>query len=71
MTKVELSNMRTTIILKDELVQKAMELTKITEKTALIHAGLEALIAQYARQRLAALGGTDPKAKAGLRRKAS
>lgn len=63
--------MRTTVILKDELVKKAMEVTNIKEKTALIHAGLEALIALHARQRLIALGGSDHKAKAGTRRKAS
>ena len=63
--------MRSTLILKDELVQKAMELSKITEKTALIHAGLEALIAQYARERLAALGGTSKKIVLASRRKAS
>lgn len=63
--------MRTTVILRDELVSKAMEITKIKEKTALIHAGLEALIALHARERLASLGGTDPKAKSGTRRKAT
>lgn len=61
---------RTTVILKDDLVKKAMEITKIAEKTALIHAGLEALIALHARARLASLGGTDPKAKSVPRRKA-
>ncbi len=61
--------MRTTIILKDELVKKAMDLTKIEEKTALIHAGLEALIALHARERLISLGGSDSKAKSGRRRK--
>ncbi len=63
--------MRTTVILKDELVAKAMELTKISEKTALLHAGLEALIAMAAQQRLAALGGSDKKAKPTPRRRAS
>lgn len=63
--------MRTTVVLKDDLVKKAMEITKINEKTALIHAGLEALIALHARQRLIALGGSDSKAKSGTRRKAS
>jgi hypothetical protein len=61
--------MRTTIILRDELINKAMELTKIKEKTALIHAGLEALIADAARQRLIALGGKDNKASTSTRRK--
>ena len=62
--------MRTTLILKDEIVKKAMELTKITEKTALVHAGLQSLIAKYARERLIALGGSEKKIKAPGRRKA-
>jgi len=62
--------MRTTLVLKDELVQKAAELTQITEKTALIHAGLEALIARSSRERLAALGGSNPKTKSIPRRRA-
>ena len=61
--------MRTTIILKDDLVLKAMELTKIKEKTALIHAALASLIAQYSRERLISLGGSDKKAKSGSRRR--
>lgn len=48
-----------------------LDLTKISEKTALIHAGLEALIDLHARERLASLGGSDSKAKSGARRKAS
>lgn len=46
-----------------------MEITRITEKTALVHAGLEALITAEAAKRLARLGGSDPKAKAGRRRR--
>ena len=61
--------MRTTLILKDEIVKRAMELTKITEKTALVHAGLQALIAKYARDRLIALGGSEKKAKITNRRR--
>ncbi len=61
--------MRTTLILQDELVHKAAEATQIQEKTALVHAGLRALIEKSARERLAALGGTMPKAFAGRRRR--
>jgi Arc/MetJ family transcription regulator len=61
--------MRTTIILKDEVLKRAAELTGIKEKTALVHAGLEALIEKKAIERLIALGGSDPKAKAGRRRR--
>lgn len=53
--------MRTTLILRDDLVSKASQLTGIEEKTALVHAGLEALIAQAAARRLAALGATEPR----------
>jgi hypothetical protein len=53
--------MRTTLIIDDGLLDRARELTGIQEKTALVRAGLEALIAREAAKRLAALGGTHPK----------
>lgn len=62
--------MRTTLILRDELVRKASSLTGIQEKTALVHAGLEALIAREAARRLAALGATEPRITAPRRRRA-
>ncbi len=52
--------MRTTIIIDKDLLARAEELTGIHEKTALVRAGLEALIAREAGKRLAALGGTMP-----------
>jgi hypothetical protein len=61
--------MRTTLILRDDLVAEARALTKIDEKTALVHAGLEALIAQASAERLAKLGGSDPGAAGGRRRR--
>jgi Arc/MetJ family transcription regulator len=61
--------MRTTLVLRDELVEKAAKLTGIEEKTALLHAGLEALIARESARRLAALGGTEPKLEAPRRRR--
>lgn len=61
--------MRTTLILRDELFRKAAALTGIQEKTALVHAGLEALIASASARRLAALGGTDPRLKLARRRR--
>ena len=54
-------HMRTTLIIDDKLLERARELSGIEEKTALIHAGLEALIALEAGKRLAALGGSQPK----------
>ena len=47
-------HMRTTLILDDALVARARRITGIAEKTALVHAGLEALIAREAARRLAA-----------------
>ena len=56
--------MRTTLILKEHLIRRAGELTGISEKTALVHAGLEALIEKKVRERLAALGGSQPRLRA-------
>jgi len=53
--------MRTTIIIDDALIERARALTGIREKTALVHAGLRALIAREAARRLGALGGTESK----------
>src|SRR6185436_19335692 len=50
--------MRTTLNLNDELINKAANLTGVREKTALIHLGLEALIARESARRLAQLGGS-------------
>ncbi len=55
-----LMHMRTTVILKADLLEEAKTLTGIEEKTALIHAGLEALIAREVAKRLVLLGGTQP-----------
>jgi hypothetical protein len=60
--------MRTTLILRDDVLKRAAELTGTYEKTALVHAGLEALIEKKARERLAALGGSAPHFRAGRRR---
>jgi hypothetical protein len=49
------------LIIDEGLLERARELTGIQEKTALVRAGLEALIAREAAKRLAALGGTQPK----------
>jgi Arc/MetJ family transcription regulator len=50
--------MRTTINIDDAILFKASELTGIKEKTALVRAGLEYLIARESAKRLAKLGGT-------------
>lgn len=51
-------HMRTTLNIDDKLLNKASELSGINEKTALVRAGLEALIAKESRKRLIALGGS-------------
>jgi len=61
--------MRTTIIMDDELIGRARALTGISEKTALVHEGLRALIARESARRLAALGGTDRTARVPTRRR--
>jgi Arc/MetJ family transcription regulator len=61
--------MRTTLILKDDLIKRAMEETGITEKTEVVHRGLEELLRTLAYQRLSSLGGYDRQAKAPSRRK--
>jgi Arc/MetJ family transcription regulator len=63
--------MRTTINLDDELLAEAHRLTGIEERTALIRAGLRALIERESARRLAKLGGTEPKLRRPARRRVS
>ena len=63
--------MRTTLILNEVILSKASALAGVKEKTALVHLGLEALIAKMSAARLAALGGTERNAKASQRRRAA
>jgi len=62
-------HMRTTLIIDDSLLDRARQLSGIPEKTALVRAGLEALIAREAAKRLAALGGSEPKLRSVPRRR--
>jgi hypothetical protein len=61
--------MRTTLNIDDILVKKASKLSGIGEKTALVKAGLEALIARESSRRLAELGGSEKSARPIRRRK--
>lgn len=63
--------MRTTIVLDDELLQKAQALTHVQEKSALVKEALKALIERESAKRLANLGGTEPQLEAIPRRKTS
>jgi Arc/MetJ family transcription regulator len=62
--------MRTTLIIEDDLIEKASRLTGVKEKTALVRLGLEALIARESGRRLARLGGTEKKVELPGRRRA-
>lgn len=61
--------MRTTLNIDDTLVARASQLTGVTERTALIHEGLRALIERESARRLARLGGTEPRIQDIPRRK--
>ncbi len=63
--------MRTTLNLDDALLAEAGRLTGLSERTALIHEGLRALIARESARRLARLGGTEPQLRPIPRRRAS
>jgi Arc/MetJ family transcription regulator len=64
-----LMHMRTTLIIDDEILSRARRLSGIAEKTAVVHAGLEALIARESARRLAALGGSEPALRPARRRR--
>jgi Arc/MetJ family transcription regulator len=65
-----LMHMRTTINVDDALLREAKRLTGLDEKTAIVRAGLEALIARESARRLAALGGSEPGLRPARRRRA-
>ena len=52
-------HMRTTLNIDGTLIREASKLTGISEKTALVRMGLEALIAKESARRLANLGGSE------------
>ena len=52
-------HMRTTLNIDDSLLGRATQLSGLREKTAVVRAGLEALVARESARRLAALGGSD------------
>lgn len=60
---MSLKQMRTTLNIEDELLEKASKLTGIKEKTSLVKLGLEALISMESSKRLAKLGGTEKRLK--------
>jgi Arc/MetJ family transcription regulator len=62
-------HMRTTLIIDDALLGKARRLSGLEEKTAVVRAGLEALISRESARRLAALGGSERGLKSVPRRR--
>jgi len=61
--------MRTTLALDETLVAEAQAYTGLMERAALVREALRALIERESAKRLAALGGSDPKAEAAPRRR--
>ena len=51
--------MRTTVTLDRDLLDEAERITGLSERSALIRAGLKALIERESARRLARLGGTE------------
>lgn len=62
-------HMRTTLNIDDTLLREAARLTGVSEKTALVRRGLEALIALESARRLALLGGSEPELRPVRRRR--
>lgn len=60
--------MRTTLNIDDNLLAKAVELSGISEKSAVMREGLKALIERESARRLARLGGSEPELMATSRR---
>jgi Arc/MetJ family transcription regulator len=63
--------MRTTFNIDDALLREAQRLTGLTERTAVIHEGLRALIERESARRLARLGATERAVRVPPRRRAS
>ena len=61
--------MRTTLNIDDDLLRRARAISGEKEKTALVRAGLEALISLESAKRLAALGGSEKALRLALRRR--
>ena len=64
-----LMHMRTTLNIDEALLGRATQLSGLREKTAVVRAGLEALVARESARRLATLGGSDKTARSIPRRR--
>lgn len=63
-----MQTIRTTLNLDAELIEQASKLHPGMTRTAILEEGLRALIAREAAERLAALGGSAPRARGPRRR---
>jgi Arc/MetJ family transcription regulator len=63
--------MRVTVVLDDELVEKAMSYSGLRSKSVLIREALVALVEREAARRLAGLGGSEPDLVAVPRRRST
>ena len=63
-------HMRSTLNIDDSLVERAAKLTGVSEKTALVRMGLQALIARESARRLVELAGSEPRLSRIRRRRA-
>ena len=61
--------MRTTVTIDDEMLAKAKRYSGIDDTGALVRLGIQTVIQLEASRRLAALGGIDPSAEAGPRKR--
>ena len=62
--------MKTTLNIDPELIEEATRLTGVSEKTALVRMGLEALVQLQSALRRANLGGSEPRLTPVPRRRA-
>ena len=62
-------HMRTTLNIDAELLREAQRLSGLKEKTAVVRAGLAALIERESARRLAALGATEKRLRRVRRRR--
>lgn len=63
--------MRTTVTIDSDLYEKAVVLTGVSEKSAIVREGLKALIERESARRLALLGGSEPQLRAVPRRQSA
>ncbi len=63
--------MRTTVNLDDELLEQAVSLSGVQERSALLREALAALIQRESARRLAQLGGTEKRIKPAPRRRSA